>query len=180
MANVLRKLSVEDLNALHLMLWKGAETQLDIARWVEKHGVRLGKSDAAKCMVIGRYAKGEKFQKWAQNFESGNAGLMEKLALQKQRFDMLQTLVQDPAVDGMQKLSQSLQARLLALAAELSDEELVEGAQKNGWIKNLIRVVQEQGKLENSVAGAKAVEICQDKKLSEDEREAKMKEIFGL
>jgi hypothetical protein len=64
------------------------------------------------------------------------------------------------------------------LAAEASDEELVEGAAKNGWIKNVIRVIQEQAKIEQKDKGEKAAEIAADASLSKAEQQKRIREIF--
>jgi len=189
MSSILTKLNDEDLDAVRHMIRKDALSDLEIWKEAEKRlgtkaqsskAAKLPKTEAAQVMVINRYRKSGEYKRWLKAWESRDLDLKKAIALQKQRFELLSNLVKDPSADGMETLSKSLQARLLTLAAESSDEELVEGAAKNGWIKNVIRVIQEQAKIEKRTAGEKAVEVCRDKDLSEEDRERRMKEIFGM
>jgi hypothetical protein len=187
MASVLRQLSDADLEALHQMIRRDASSDLEIAKFAEeklsrqaKNSTGLGKTDQSKIMTIHRYRKGKEYARWLKNWENRDSDLRKDLELQKQRFEWLSNVVQAPGEEGMQTLSKSLQARLLALAAQASDEELVEGAAKNGWVKNVIRVIQEQGKMEHKAAGEKVLAVEKDTKIAPEERERRIKEIFGL
>lgn len=104
----------------------------------------------ARDMVISRYRQSPEFKRWLKAWENRDQDLRKAIELQKQRFELLSNLVKDPSEDGMKTLSKGLQARLLTLAAEASDEELIEGTTKSGWIKNVIKTVQEQAKFENN------------------------------
>lgn len=163
------------------MIRRDAHTDLEIALEAERRLKKsLAKTEKAKQCIVERYRKGADYGRWLQRWESRDIELKKALELQRQRFELLSNLVKDPDAGGMETLSKSLQARLLTLAAEATDEELVEGAAKGGWVKNVIRVIQDQAKIEQKVAGEKALGVMKDKKLSEDERERRMKELFGM
>lgn len=131
------------------MIRRDAHSDLQIAEEAEKRGKqKIAKTAKAKECTIARYRKCADYVRWLKNWENRDTDLRKTLELQKQRFELLSNLVQDPASGGMDAISKSLQARLLTLAAEATDEELVEGAAKNGWIKNVIRVIQDQEKIE--------------------------------
>jgi hypothetical protein len=151
MASILKKLSDEDLLALHHMIRRDDTADAKIWAWAAP---RLGKGDLrgelAGAMVVARYRKSPDFTKWLSRWQNQDQDLKKAVALQAQRFQLLSSLVSDPDSKGIEALSKSLQARLLTLAAEASDEELVEGSGKNGWIKNVIRVIQEESKLQRN------------------------------
>jgi hypothetical protein len=186
--NPLKLLSDDDLEAIRHLIRRDAATDLEIAAEAEKklnHGGHggtekrsLGKTDKAREAVIYRYRKGAEYARWLRNWESRDVDLKKTLELQKQRFELLSNLVQDPAAGGMDAISKSLQARLLTLAAEASDEDLIEGAAKNGWIKNVIRVIQEQAKVDRRAAGEQAAEIAADSSLDKAEQQKRIREIF--
>jgi hypothetical protein len=184
MSSILKRLSDDDLDAIRHMIRRDAQSDADIARAAEDRGrmtdktFSLGKTEKAKQCAIERYRKSAEFKRWLKNWENRDIELKKTLSLQKQRFELLSNLVQDPASGGMETIAKSLQARLLTLAAEASDEELVEGAAKNGWIKNVIRVIQEQAKIEQKDKGEKAAEIAADASLSKAEQQKRIREIF--
>lgn len=185
MASILKKLSDEHLLELNHMIRRDSESDAALWQWaVDKLGARSAergaKSAEAGAMVVARYRKSPDFKKWLARWENQDQDLKKAVALQAQRFQLLSGLVSDPDSKGMEALSKSLQARLLTLAAEASDEELVEGSGKNGWIKNVIRVIQDESKLQRQTAGEKAIAVATDEKLAPQERERRMKEIFGL
>ena len=194
MASILKQLSDEDIEAVNHMIRRDAHTDLQIAEEAEKRlktsrpscskhpdsEQKIAKGAKAKESIIQRYRKSKEYTGWLKRWENQDVDLKKDIALQKQRFELLSNLVKDPDSNGMETLSKSLQARLLTLAAESTDKELIEGAKARGWIKSVIKVIQDQAKMEKTAVGEKALGICQDKKLSEDERERRMKEIFGL
>lgn len=179
-ASILRKLNDADRVALNHLVRRDELTDLEIAREAEKHigPDALGKTLAAKIMVITRHRRSAEYKRWLDRWENQDADLRKAVETQKQRFEFLSHLIQTGPVEGMETVSKSLQARLLTLAAEATDEELVEGAAKNGWIKNLIRVVQEQGKLEIQKAGEKAAEIIGDTTIDRAEQQKRIRKIF--
>lgn len=185
MASILKQLADDDLDAIRHMIRRDALGDLAIAQEAEKrlhhggHGDHgLGKTDKAREAVIYRYRNSAEYRRWLSAWENRDIDLKKTLELQKQRFVLLTNLVQDPAAGGMDAIAKSLQARLLTLAAEATDEELVEGAAKNGWIKNVIRVIQDQAKIEKRSAGEKAAEIVADGSISKAEQQKRIREIF--
>jgi hypothetical protein len=151
-SSILKQLSDDDLEAIRHMIRRDAVGDLEIFAEAEKRLPRKStkdtKTEKAKQGIVERYRKSAEYRRWLTNWENRDVDLRKTLELQKQRFELLSNLVQDPAAGGMDAISKSLQARLLTLAAEATDEELVEGAAKNGWIKNVIRVIQDQEKIE--------------------------------
>jgi hypothetical protein len=153
MSSILKKLNDDDLDFVRHLIRKDAMGDLEIFAEAEKRlpkSVKPPKTDDAKVMVISRYRKSGEYKRWEKAWENRDLDLKKSIALQKQRFELLSNLVKTPGQDGMETLSKSLQARLLTLAAEASDEELIEGTTKSGWIKNVIKTVQEQAKFENN------------------------------
>lgn len=182
MSSILTQLNDEALETVRHMIRRDALTDLAIAQEAEKHykGEDFPKTDAAKAMVINRYRNSPEYTRWLRAWENRDQDLRKAIELQKQRFELLSNLVKDPSADGMSVLSKSLQARLLTLAAEASDEDLIEGAAKGGWIKNVIKAIQDQAKMEKQSTGEKALEVVTNPKLSEEERSNRIKEIFGM
>lgn len=159
MASILNQLSDDDREALNHLVRRDASTDAEIWKWAVERLPRKNAKNAkagAGAMVVKRYRDGKEFKRWLARWENQDAALKKAIELQKQRFEFLSNLVSDPGAKGMETVSKALQARLLTLAAEASDEELVEGSGKNGWIKNVIRVVQEQGRAD---AQTKAEEL---------------------
>jgi len=162
MASILKQLNDDDLDAVRHMIRKGAMTAAQIGieaarRLPEPFKAKFeGLKAGARDMVITRYRQSGEFTRWLRAWENRDQDLRKAIELQKQRFDLLSNLVKDPSEDGMKTLSKGLQARLLTLAAEASDEELIEGTTKGGWIKNVITVVQDEAKNEQN---AKAEEF---------------------
>lgn len=188
MASILRQLSDADLEALHHMMRRDAHSDLEIARFAEEKlnhkGTKdtkkeVGKTDAAKIMVIHRYRVGKDFKRWLQNWENRDIELRKQLELQKQRFEVLKDLTTGQE-DGFEGVSKMLQSRLLTLAAEANDEDLKEFASGKGFVANILKIVQAQAKLELSKTGEKVLAVEADKKLAPQERERRLKEIFGL
>jgi len=181
MSNPLNSLVDADLDAIRHLIRKDALKDLAIAQEAELRGAEgLPEGDRAKAMVIWRYRKSAAYKAWLKRWENQDADLKKAIALQQQRFEFLSALVRDPDAKGIEAVSKSLQARLLTLAAEASDEDLREGAGKGGWIKNVIKVIQDEAKMERQATGEKAAEVAQDSKLTPEERAGRIKEIFGI
>lgn len=189
-ASILRQLGDDDLEAVNHLIRRDARTDLEIARMAEKHLKRSLGDDAAAAMVIARYRASQSYQAWLKQWEGRDAELRKAIETQKQRFEFVSKLVSTDSgggasaygeKTGLEAVSNGLMARLLTLATEMSDEELVEAAAgQHGWVAKVIRVVQEQGKAERNKTGERAIEVSQDKKLSPAERELRLKEIFGI
>lgn len=165
MASLLKLLSDDDREAINHMIRRDAHTDLEIGKDIQKrlpanHSNKRESEKTEKALesMIQRYRKSREYEAWLKRWENQDVELKRQIALQKQRFELLSNLVKDPDSNGMETLSKSLQARLLTLAAESSDEELVEGASKNGWIKSVIKVIQDQAKLEDNAKADKLKE----------------------
>jgi hypothetical protein len=182
MASALRKLSDADLQSLHCMIRRDACTDAQIWDWAAPRlpPAEREKSAEAGAMTVQRYRHSAAYREWHERALDADARLERDVRLQSQRFEFLRDLVGPGAsADGLDALSRSLQARLLTLAAEASDEELVDGAAKSGWIKNVIRAVQADADLRRKSAAETAAETAADTKLSPEERARRVREIFG-
>jgi len=143
MASVLRQLSDENLEEVHHMIRRDAMTDQEIAKHAEKWlGKKLGQSPAASKMVIFRYRKSQAFKDWLARYHDRHDKLARDIALQKERYNMLTSLVQGGEEDSFEPVARSIQARLLTLASEASDEELKKAAAGRGWIKNVMDLIQ--------------------------------------
>lgn len=182
MASILKRLSDDDRLALNHRIRRDEESDAAIWVWASSRlpAPAAPRKEEAGAMVVARYRRSAEFRRWLERWENQDVELKKDLAKQAQRFELLSNLVKDPEARGMEALSRSLQARLLTLAAEASDEELVTGVAKNGWVKGVIRVIQEEAKIQRDQAGSQAVAVAQDGALSPEERARKMREIFGL
>lgn len=182
MASALRKLSQADIETLHARLLRDAESDAEIWAWAEPRlpEDERGKSAAAGAMVVQRYRQGAHYREWRERTLEASARLERDIALQRQRFEMMRSMVSEgPDAEGMETVSRALQARLLTLAAEASDKDLIEGAAKSGWIKNVIRAVREDAEFRRKAAGEQAAETAANSALSPEERAARIREIFG-
>lgn len=186
-ASILRQLSDEDLEAVHHLIRRDADCDLPIAKFAEGKAqasgkkISLGPTDAAKAMVVARYRKSPEYKRWLAAWENRDAELRKAIETQKQRFEFISNLVQGTDKTGLEQVSNGLMARLLTLATEMPDEDLMQAAAgQHGWVAKVIRVVQDQGKAERRKTGEKALEVSQDKKLSPEERARRLKEIFGI
>jgi len=181
-SSILRKLSDADIEALHHMLRRDDQSDADIARWVKE---KLGKI-AAKDMpesehawqnVISRYRKSGYYLSWLDRWENQDKELRTNIELQKHRFEYLSGLVRGADEKGLYAASNHLKARLLTIAAEMTDEELKTGDVK--WIKGLLQEIRDAEKLERQSLGTKAAELAGDTKLSAEERAKRVREIFA-
>jgi len=180
MASVIRKLADEDVLAVHHMIRRDAHTDLEIAREVEKRlGRTIAPNDHARAMVVHRYRNSKTFQNWLTRWQNQDIELRRQLEAQKQRFELIGSLVRGGDERGVDTVSRALQARMLTLAAEANDEELKAAAGGKGWIANLLRIVQSQAKLEMQQAAEKAEEVAADASRSPEERRRAIREIFG-
>jgi hypothetical protein len=178
-ASVIRQLSDDDREAVHHLIRRDALSDLDIARAVEKRlGRQIAAGDKAKTAVIYRYRRGREYGRWLARWENQDAELRRAVELQKQRFEYLSSLVQGQGEKGLYEASNHLKARLLTIAAELSDAELKTGDVK--WIKSLLREIREAEKMDRASLAAKAEDVAGDSKLDEAERRRRIREIFKV
>lgn len=184
MASVLRQLTDSDLEAIHHELRRDALDDLAIAGKAEKMlGKKLAKTDHARAMVVHRYRDSASYKIWLSRWLKERSEMERALAEQKHRYEMLSDIVKTTDGTGFEKVSKALQARLLTMAAESSDIDLVDSMGKSGWIKNLLRIVQLEQKLElqkqMAALAQEAEGIAGDSALGPDERARRMREIFG-
>jgi len=181
MASILRQLSDADSDAIHEMIRRDSASDLEIAREAEARlGRSLGPTNHARETVVHRYRRSRHFQTWLARRDAAAANLEKELALQRERFNLVSRLVQGGDSDGREDVSRALQARLLVLAAEANDAELKEAAGSRGWVAAVLKLQADEAKARRARDGEKAVAVVADKKLTPAEREARMKEIFGL
>lgn len=182
MSSILHQLSDADLESIRHMIRRDAHTDLAIAREVESRlpdGAKLGETDAAKGMVIHRYRKSAAYAKWLHSWENQDAELKKSIALEKQRLEYLQHLVQGEDTDGMGLASSHLMGRLLVVAASAKDEDLKAAMEGKGWLSNLLREVREYERSKRVAGANAAAEIAGDEGRSLVERQAAIRELFG-
>jgi hypothetical protein len=172
MSNAIKQLSDDKLDQVRHMLRRGAHTALQIAEFIGN----IDGTDHAKEMVVSRYKQSAEYTKWLDRWENQDVELKKQIAMQKQKFEFLQSLVGNGDDNGLNAVSKNLQARLLTIAAEASDDELKEAK----WVKNVIKIVQEQNKLVKASVGQEAIAIVNDKKMTEAEKNQAMKDIFQI
>ena len=139
MASALKQLSDVDREAINHMIRRDAHTDLEIAKEAEvRLGQNLAETDAARIMIVSRYRRGASYKNWLERHHRKDM----EMELMKTRFEHLSNLVQGTGDDGFEAVSRSIQARLLTLAAEVSDDELKEAVAGKGWIVNLLKEVR--------------------------------------
>ena len=174
----IRKLTDDDLTALHHMLRRDDRPLREIALWVESHGVGLGRTESAKIMAISRYRKAKEYQRWLKAWENRDADLKRDLALQKQSFEYLSSLVSDPGADAMANASKALQARLLTIAAKMNENDLQEAMTGGGWLKNLIAEIRAQSANELKSKRDETEKLIEAPGMSREQKIVRLKEIF--
>jgi hypothetical protein len=190
-ASILRQLSDEDVEALHHKLRRDAESDLAIAKWAEgrlRSGGQaggLGPTDAARIMVIARYRKGRPYRRWLETWENQDRQLKSEIALQRQRFEYLTSLVQGTGERGLYEASNHLKARLLTIAAGMTDRELAAGDVK--WLKGLLQEIRDAEKLDrqSQVEKLKAeiermMNAPRTRRVSAEDVVAKVDEVMGV
>lgn len=145
-------------------------SDLEIARWAEKRlQEELGDAegalgnDQAALMVVARYRGSQPYREWLQRWLEQDLTLKKTIETTKARLELVKDLVGDGATpDGLDQASRVLQARLLVFAQGMTDEELAEASGKSGWIKNLIKLSQEQAKMERRTAAESLKRAVED------------------
>lgn len=145
MGSPLKQLSDEDMEALNHMVRRDSATDREIADWA---GGRLRRPIApslhAREAAIARYRGSAAYKRWLANWERRDVELKMQVEAQKQRYALIRELVSGrDADDGMDAVSMSIQARLLTLAAEATDQDLKTAASGRGWIANTLAVTRD-------------------------------------
>jgi len=181
MASVIRQLNDADLEEVHHMIRRDAKTDLEIAREVESRlGSPIGDNDHAREMVVHRYRKSKTYQRWIERCLSQHVEMEKQVRLAKQRYEMAMSLLdKDAGFNAIDLISEQLQARVLTLAMEAPDSDLIEAMQGRGWLKNLLRIIQEQQKLTIKRVADQVLETSENNNLSRDAQNARLREIFG-
>lgn len=180
-ASILRQLPDADLEAIHHLIRRDALSDAQIAAECRRRGLALEGTPEAQAAVIARYRAGAEYRRWLDRWENQDAALKRDLEGQKQRFELVSSLVKGTEKGGLEAVSQGLMARLLTLAAEMNDDELVEAAKgRHGWVGKVIQTVQAQTRLEERSRAERAESVVGDKKLTPDQQRAKIREIFGM
>ena len=190
---ILRRLRDEDLEAVHHLMRRDALSDLRIGKEAEaRYGQALSASDKALSEIVRRYRSSAAYTRWLERWESEGARVRERVAEQQRRVDVLADAVRRAAADGvpesaadrvLDRLSDAVMGRLLALAAEASDEELREGVEGRGWVANVLR---QAGALRGKGQGASGTRDWErgtgkaDAALTPEAADAKRREIFGL
>lgn len=147
MSSILTKLNDDDLDLVRHMIRKDALSDAEIATKVEsflpkKHQKAFVESSpAAKVMVITRYRKSSEYKRWLRNWENRDQDLRKSLELGKQRFELISNLVKDPSSDAIEAVSKTLQARVLTMASEMDDEELLMMCSAKGPVSEILKLV---------------------------------------
>jgi len=140
MASILRKLNDADLETIHNMIRRDAETDLEIATHAEKLlGEEIAKTDRARVAIVGRYRNGKAYAEWMDRRIETDRRLIEI----RERYQHVANMVSGGDVAGFDQVSKTVQARQLTLAIEATDEQLVDGSESNGWIATTIRLARE-------------------------------------
>lgn len=143
-ASILRQLSDEDLEAVCHMIRRDAMSDEAIAKEVDRllkktlHAPR----STLNAMCVARYRESPEYKRWLAAWENRDAELRKAIETQKQRFELISTLVRTGDGTGFETVSKSLQARLLTLAAEADDETLKDAAKGKGWVCEVLRLAQ--------------------------------------
>lgn len=181
MASILRQLSDEDLEAVHHLMRRDDNSDLEIGREAERRfGKPLWESDLARSRAVSRYRSGRQYQRWLERWTNQDVTLRAELAAQKQRFELLSSLVSGGEEEGLRRIPKALLARVLVASAEMGDEELLNAMKGRGPLATTIRLVRELLEFETKAAAAKAEDVAGDSSLSEVERRRRIREIFRV
>lgn len=189
MSSVIRQLTAEQLDEIHGVIWQDGKSDLDIARMVEALlGRKIAPNDHAREAVVARYRKSAAYTQWRDRRDRQYMELQLALVAQKERYRLISSVVKKGQEDDFEAVSKSVQARLLALAAEANDSELKEAAKGKGWISNTLQLIRDtmDDKYRKQIAALKeqlqkeTEAVMGDGKLSDEERKARVKAIFDL
>ena len=143
MSSAIRQLSDAHLESVHHLMRQDAATDLAIAREVERLlGKPISSTDRAREALVSRYRQSKHYTEWLARWNNREVEMERQVRLQKERFALLTAVLKDSNEQGFDTLSKSIQARLLTMAAEASDEELREAAGDKGWVKGMLTIVQ--------------------------------------
>ena len=143
MASILRNLKDDEIEQLHKMLRRDAKDDLSIAAWIEERlGKEISGTEAGKRMIVSRYRSSRYFREWIQMKERQEQEVTVAIEETKARYEAISKLIQSDDFEGFEDVSRAIQARLLILAQDLSDEDLRQAASGRGWIKNILTITQ--------------------------------------
>ena len=192
MPSVIRQLTDDDLEAVHHMIRRRAVTQVEIGREIERRlGRPIAGGDAARQRMVSRYSLSADYRKWLARWQAQEPGLRKAVESSRQKYEFLTTLLQDAqsaggatgAAAGFDLASRAVQARLLAQAMEMTDEELMAAMGAKGPIASLIRLAQNERLLalreEVGRKASAAGDVAADASKSPAERRAAIRAIFG-
>ncbi len=185
MSNPIKELSDDDLEAVHQNIRRDAASDLDIARDVErKLGRSIARTDNAARMMVHRYRSSKQFKSWLGRYNSQWVELEKAVRLQQERYKVLMRVFEDASRDGasgaLGTVSRALMARLLTIAAEMSDDDLKTAASRGGFLTKVISAQQQSDRLAGETAAKAACDVAADEKLSAEQRQSKIRELFGL
>lgn len=150
----------QDMEALNHMVRRDSATDAEIADWAAK---RLKKSIApslhAAEAAVSRYRASRHYRDWLSRWEQRDVQLKADVAAQRERYALVRELVSGrEAGEGLDAVSLSLQARLLTLATEATDEDLKVFASGRGWITNTLSLTRDavRDQYRKQLAGLKA------------------------
>lgn len=180
MASVIRKLKDADLEAVHHMIRRRAHTQLEIAREIERRlGKKIAKNDAARQRIVSRYANSTVYENWLKRWHNQDVELKKALDAQKRKYELISSLVKGGDQTGFEAIPKALLSRVLVLAAEMSDEELLAASSGKGPVATAMRLTREYMDAERKLLAERAENVAGDSSIDETERRRRIREIFG-
>ena len=184
MPSPIKRLSDADREHVNHMIRRDAHTDMEIAAEIETRlGEPISTSDKGRCAAIRRWRDGKVYNDWLKRYRADRSELEKALSEQRHRYEMLSDLLKNTDGSGFEGVSKALQARLLQIAAESSDADLIENFSASGWVKNLIGAIQREQRLDLQKALAEkaneAADIAGNSDLSAEERARRCREIFG-
>ena len=188
MASALRQLKDEHLETIHHMIRRDAMTDLEIAQKAEQLlGKKMAKTNGAKAKIVQRYRKSAAYRAWEARRLNQEMELEKHMRATRAKYELISSLVQGDQADGFEGVSKSIQARLLTLATEATDEELKDAAGAKGWVATSLKLVREmlQDKWKKQVEELKSelktmLEEPKGKKVNTADVVKRVDEIMGL
>ena len=143
MASALLQLSDADLDAVCNLIRRDAHTDAQIAEEAARRlGGPISESEAGAVNVIYRFRNSARYQQWLARWHRERSELEGQLAQQRNRFELISEVLSAGDGTGIEKVSSALQARALALAAEASEDDFVEGLKGRGWVASAMKLAQ--------------------------------------
>ena len=141
MASVIRQLSDDDVEAVHHMIRRDANSDLEIAAEVERRlGREISSSDHGREMVVARYRQSQHYRKWLRLWQDREIRVMRHTKELEARVRIVAKAIEAADLDAGEGVAKALQARLLTLAVEADDDELKAASSGRGWIVNALKL----------------------------------------